>query len=66
MSESLKERYESTPLFGGNAPLVEYFYERYLEDPASVDSQWRAYFRSIGNGANGECETPASRLPAGQ
>ena len=49
MSDSLKEQYASTPLFGGNASAVEALYERYLEDPASVPAAWRDYFASLGS-----------------
>ncbi|MCZ8131416.1 MAG: 2-oxoglutarate dehydrogenase E1 component [Steroidobacteraceae bacterium] len=38
---------QSTPLSGANAPYVEELYERYLEDPASVDPKWRDYFRAL-------------------
>ncbi|NNF17634.1 MAG: 2-oxoglutarate dehydrogenase E1 component, partial [Gammaproteobacteria bacterium] len=54
MGQSYKDRYDSTPLHGGNAAVVEEFYERYLEDPESVAPPWRDYFRSISNGASGE------------
>ena len=36
MSNSLKDQYASTPLFGGNATAVEALYEEYLGDPESV------------------------------
>ncbi len=45
MSKSLQERYRSSPLFGGNAPFVEGYYEQYLEDPDSVPSELAAWFR---------------------
>ena len=48
MSDSLKEQYASTPLFGSNASAVEAFYERYLEDPATVPAAWRDYFDTLG------------------
>jgi 2-oxoglutarate dehydrogenase E1 component len=51
MSKSLKQRYESSPLFGGNAPYVEAFYEQYLEDPSSVSDELRGYFDGISGGA---------------
>ncbi|MDJ0700601.1 MAG: thiamine pyrophosphate-dependent enzyme, partial [Woeseiaceae bacterium] len=49
MSNSLKEQYASTPLFGANATAVEALYEQYLADPASVPSAWRDYFESLGD-----------------
>ena len=33
MSESLAQRYKSSPLFGSNSALVEEYYERFLADP---------------------------------
>ena len=33
MSRSLDELYDSSPLFGANAPYVEDLYERFLSDP---------------------------------
>jgi len=48
MSDSLKEQYASTPLFGGNASAVEALYERYLGDPGSVPETWRDYFDTLG------------------
>ena len=47
MSSSLKDRYDSTPLFGGNAPFVEHYYEEFLRDPGSVSDAWQAYFRNL-------------------
>jgi len=38
----------STPLAAGNAPYVEELYERFLEDPMSVDPEWRGYFEAMG------------------
>ncbi len=55
MSKTLKERYESSPLFGGNAQLVEPLYEQYLADPASVPEAFRSYFDAI---ADPSGETP--------
>ena len=48
MSNSLKEQYASSPLYGSNAAAVEAMYERYVEDPDSVPDGWRSYFRSLG------------------
>ena len=49
MSESLKDRYATTPLFGSNAPAVEAMYEQYLREPGSVPQAWRDYFESLGD-----------------
>ena len=38
----------STPLAAGNAPYVEAMYERFLEDPASVEPKWREFFAGLG------------------
>jgi 2-oxoglutarate dehydrogenase E1 component len=52
MSNSLKERLASTPLFGGNASAVEMLYEKYLEQPESVPDGWRKYFDSLGDSSD--------------
>ena len=52
MSNSLKDQYASTPLFGGNATAVEALYEEYLRDPGSVPNAWRDYFDSLGDAEN--------------
>ena len=36
-----------TFLTGANAPFIAELYERYLENPALVDEQWRAYFDAL-------------------
>ncbi|MGQ0836832.1 MAG: 2-oxoglutarate dehydrogenase E1 component [Gammaproteobacteria bacterium] len=46
---------EPTPLYGGNAALLEALYEQYLRDPRSVPSRWREYFDRLGP------RTPAER-----
>ncbi len=48
MSNSLKDRYASSPLFGSNATAVEALYEQYLQSPDSVAEEWRRYFHSLG------------------
>ena len=37
----------STALGGSNQSYIEELYERYLEDPSSVDESWRATFDAI-------------------
>ena len=34
-------------LFGANAHFIEQLYARYLADPSSVDSSWRALFEQL-------------------
>jgi 2-oxoglutarate dehydrogenase E1 component len=50
MGKSLKDRYATTPLFGGNAADVEALYEEFLHDSDSVPEGWRQFFRSLGDG----------------
>lgn len=50
MGRSIKDLYESSPLYGGNAALIEEFYEQYLIDPESVEPGWRTFFRGISQG----------------
>jgi 2-oxoglutarate dehydrogenase E1 component len=48
---SLLERFvESSSLNGANATYVENLYERFLEDPESVETGWRMQFANIHNG----------------
>ena len=42
----------ATVMYGGNAAFVEALYETYLTDPASVASDWRAYFDDVRSGVN--------------
>lgn len=51
MSGSPYRRYlESSSIQGANAPYIEAYYEQFLEDPESVEPNWRAYFRSLTHG----------------
>ncbi len=45
---------------GPNSGLVEDLYQRYLQNPASVDDHWRAYFSGQASPPNG---TPAAPAP---
>ncbi len=47
--ESLRR---SSHLFGGNAPLIEAYYEAWLDDPASIPAQWAREFSALSNGAS--------------
>ena len=37
-----------------NAPLVEEYYQRWLDNPESVDPSWRAFFQGFSLGAEGK------------
>jgi 2-oxoglutarate dehydrogenase E1 component len=54
MSRTLDELYDSSPLYGANAPFVEELYERFLADPDGVPGAWRAYFEEIRAGSASE------------
>ena len=58
MSKSLKDQYETSPLYGHNAAAVEALYELYIRDPDSVSEGWRRYFRSLGTDATESRHTP--------
>lgn len=49
MSNSLKDRYKTSPLYGSNAAAVEALYEQFVANPDSVPEGWRRYFRSLGS-----------------
>jgi 2-oxoglutarate dehydrogenase E1 component len=49
MSNSLKEQYASSPLYGSNAAAVEALYEQFIRNPDSVPEGWRRYFRTLGS-----------------
>ena len=34
-------------LYGGNAAYIEDLYARYEKDPATVDAEWRDFFRGL-------------------
>jgi 2-oxoglutarate dehydrogenase E1 component len=66
MSQSLGQRYASSPLFGGNASYVEDLYQDWLRDPASVPARWRQFFaeQAPRDGATAVRPAPAAAVPA--
>ena len=44
MSSELEKKYQTTPLSGGNAPLVEGLFEEFLADRSSVPGHWAKWF----------------------
>jgi 2-oxoglutarate dehydrogenase E1 component len=61
MSNSLKEQYASSPLFGLNAASVESLYEQFLTNPDAVSESWRRYFSSLGESQGEIPHTPIRR-----
>jgi 2-oxoglutarate dehydrogenase E1 component len=61
VSQSLKQLYQSSHLYGSNAPYIEAFYESWLTDPESVPEQWAAVFHDMHNGA-GQSAPESGRL----
>ena len=51
---SLEHWYQSSHLYGGNAPYIEAWYEAWIEDPQSVPQQWRTLFEQLPGELNGE------------
>ncbi|GAB4354895.1 MAG: 2-oxoglutarate dehydrogenase E1 component [Gammaproteobacteria bacterium] len=51
MSALLQFFRDNSYLYGGNAAFIEDLYERYLQDPASVSKEWRAYFQGLQEGS---------------
>lgn len=47
MPASVKEFEQFSSLFGGNSVFVEELYQRFLDNPASVDASWQALFQGI-------------------
>src|SRR5208282_6737335 len=52
--QSLADQFAASALSGGNAAYIEDLYDRYLQDPNSVDPVWREYFERLHAGAQGE------------
>jgi len=51
MSPSLRELYESSPFSSAQAPYLEALFERFVDDPASVPTEWRTFFERLGTSA---------------
>jgi len=59
----LRSRRATSMLGGPNAAYLEALYERYLQDPGSVDPQWRRYFDSLPQvNAVAVADTPHSQV----
>ena len=54
MSKLLKLFQDSSSLYGSNASFIESLYEKFLEDPESVDPSWQKEFSAIHDGVEYE------------
>jgi 2-oxoglutarate dehydrogenase E1 component len=62
MSDLLKLFQDSSSFQGSNASFIENLYERFLENPDSVELSWQKEFKALQNGA--AYETPHSPVVA--
>ncbi len=58
----MKQLFESSLLFGANAPFIEGLYEEYLRNPESVPTEWRDYFNKLPR-VNGAIESASPDVP---
>jgi len=61
MDTPLDPRRQTSFLTGANAAYIAELYDRYRDDPASVDADWRAFFEDLREGAE---EPMAERAPS--
>ena len=54
MSKLIEVFRESSSLYGSNASFIEEMYERFLDDPESVEPSWQAQFQKIHQGVSYE------------
>jgi 2-oxoglutarate dehydrogenase E1 component len=60
MSKLIKLFQDSSSFYGSNATFIEAMYERFLEDPDSVEASWQEQFNTLHKGV--EYETPHSTV----
>lgn len=63
--ESNKTFLQSSFLYGGNATYIESLQEKYQNDPASVDAEWRAFFGQISGDDSGNGHSGAASVKNG-
>ena len=54
MNQSLADQLATSALSGGNAGFIEDLYEKFLQDPGSVEPAWAKYFGSLKGDSTGE------------
>ena len=60
--KTLQEEWASSCLAGSNAVYLEQLYEDYLQDPSSVDANWKSYFDSLPRVNGHSVDTPHSEI----
>ncbi len=58
----MKRDFETSYLFGANAPFIEELYDAYLQDPAAVPAEWKSWFDQLAQTA-GSVTRDVSHLP---
>ena len=63
MASLMETMQANSLLYGTNAAFVEEVYESYLDNPASVTPEWRAYFDALpaGKAAHDIAHSPIQR-----
>ncbi|MDP9013535.1 MAG: 2-oxoglutarate dehydrogenase E1 component [Pseudomonadota bacterium] len=62
MNQSLADQLATTALSGGNAGFIEDLYEKFLQDPTSVEPAWAEYFGSLKGNSTSEVAHSEVRL----
>ena len=62
MSALLKAFQQSSYLYGGNAEYIEELYEAYLQNPDSVNGEWRTFFDKLQEGHGHTADVSHQRI----
>ena len=56
MTNSMQELWGSSHLSAGHAAYLETLYEKYLNNPEDLSSEWIDFFKNLPNSSNGNIE----------
>ena len=56
MTNSMQELWGSSHLSAGHAAYLETLYEKYLNNPEDLSSEWIDFFKNLPNASNGNIE----------
>ena len=56
MTNSMQELWGSSHLSAGHAAYLETLYEKYLNNPEDLSSEWLDFFKNLPNSSNGNIE----------